>query len=229
MQVLEAITIIGLAPPRGIHAGCGDMLSLVDLPFNPLRLIFLIGWVYLCMYLVQRSHFSPLVPPKYKTAANVVTLLTGPFLLLTLFLIDTARKSRQTQEGFLEILKRQVRHAITAVRSIRFGSEEEDTALHLLDSTGRSIDEICGHGDAKRVDTRILSLTEATICDALDRRASDILIDPKDQSTYPIRLRIDGALRIVKELDADTSRAVINSIKVVAAMDIAERRRPQDG
>lgn len=99
----------------------------------------------------------------------------------------------------------------------------------MLDSSGRSIDEICGHGDAKRVDTRILSLTEATICDALDRRASDILIDPKDQSTYTIRLRIDGALRIVKELDADTSRAVINSIKVVAAMDIAERRRPQDG
>jgi type II secretory ATPase GspE/PulE/Tfp pilus assembly ATPase PilB-like protein len=229
MQVLGAIEIIGLALPGSIRARQGDMLSLADLPFNPLRLVLLIAWVYLCLYLVQRANFSPLVPKKYKTIANVVTLLTGPFLLLTLFLIDTARRSRQTQERFLDVLKRQIQHAITAVRSIRFHSEEEDTSLHLLDSAGRSIDEIYGHGDAKRVDARILSLTEATIGEALERRASDILIDPKDQSTYTIRLRVDGALRTVKELDASTSRAIINSIKAISEMDIAERRRPQDG
>jgi len=229
MQVSETIAIIGLTPLGSVDAVRGGLLSAVELPFNPLRLILLIGWVYLCMYLVQRAHFSPLVPKKYKTVANVVTLLTGPFLLLTLFIIDTIRKSRQTQEGFLEVLKRQVRHAVLAVRSIHLRSDEEDMALRLLDSSGRSIDEIYGHSDMKRVDARILGLTEATIGDALDRRASDILIDPKDQSTYTVRLRIDGTLRAVQELDADTSRAMINSIKVVAEMDIAERRRPQDG
>ncbi len=229
MQVLGAIEIVGRAPSGCIPGGQGDVLSLADLPFNPLRLILLIAWVYLCMYLVQRAHFSPLVPKKYKAVANLVTLLTGPFLLLTLFLIDTARKSRQTQEGFFDVLKQQIQHAITAVRSIHLHSQEEDTALHLLDSAGRSIDEIYGHGAAKRVDARILTLTEAMIGDALERRASDILIDPKDQSTYTIRLRIDGSLRTVKELDASTSRAMINSIKAIAEMDIAERRRPQDG
>ena len=205
------------------------VLSSTDLPFNPLKLILLIGWVYLCMYFVQRTNFSPLVPKSYRTVANVVTLFTGPFLLLTLFLVDTARKTRQTQESFFDILKRQIQQAATTVRSIRFGSDEDDDAIHLLDTSGRSIDEICGHSDIKRIDAQILGLTEATIRDALDRRASDILIDPRDESTYSIRLRVDGSLRTVKELEADKCRALINSIKAVSGMDISERRRPQDG
>jgi len=229
MLVSEVIAIIKLSRVPSLHTALRPVLSLVDLPFNPLRLILLIAWIYLCMYFVQRAHFSPLVPKSYKTVVNVITLLTGPFLLLTLFLVDTIRRSRTTQESFLDVLKRQVRQTMTVVRSIRFGADEEDSALHLLDSSGRSLDEVCGHGDAKRVDAKILGLTEATIGDALDRGASDILIDPKDQSTYTIRLRVDGTLRIVRELDANTSRAVINSIKAVAEMDISERRRPQDG
>jgi type II secretory ATPase GspE/PulE/Tfp pilus assembly ATPase PilB-like protein len=212
-----------------MQAEAGSVLSLADLPFNPLKLVLLIAWVYLCMYFVQRANFSPLVPQGYRTVVNVVTLFTGPFLLLTLFLVDTARKTRQTQESFFDVLKRQIRQAATAVRSIRFGSDEDDDAIHLLDTAGRSLDDICGRSDIKRVDAQVLGLTETTIRDALDRRASDLLIDPRDESTYSIRLRIDGSLRTVKELDADPCRALINSIKAVSGMDISERRRPQDG
>ncbi len=46
---------------------------------------------------------------------------------------------------------------------------------------------------------------------------------------YGIRLRIDGVLRTTRELNAETCRAVINSLKAVSGMDISERRRPQDG
>lgn len=200
-----------------------------ELPFNPLRLILLIAWFYLCVYFVQRVHFSPLVPRNYKAYANMVTLFTGPFLLLTLFILDTARKTRETRESFFDVLREQVRKALMAIRSGRSDSEEDDSALHLLDSAGRSIDEIYGHGDAKREDAQVLALTENIVADALERRASDLLIDPKNEATYTIRLRIDGVLRIVRELDAETSRAVINSVKAVAGMDISERRRPQDG
>ena len=98
-----------------------------DLPFNPLRLILLIGWVYLCMYFVQRANFSPLVPKGYKTVVNVVTLFTGPFLLLTLFLVDTARKTRETRESFFDVLKRQIQQAVMTVRSFRLGTEEDDS------------------------------------------------------------------------------------------------------
>ncbi len=199
-----------------------------ELGFNPIRLILLVGWVYLCLYFVQRANFSPLVPKNYKTLANVVTLLAGPFLLLILFVLDAAQKTRGTSDSFLQVLQRQIQQAWTAVHSDR-SDEPEDLALRLLDTSGRSIDEIFGHGDTKHEEARILDLTEATVADALERRASDILIDPKDESTYTIRLRVDGTLRIVKELPGEVCRSVINSIKAVAGMDIAERRRPQDG
>jgi len=224
----DTIVIVGLSFPPG---GCSDLhaaLSQVELPFNPLRLALLIGWVYLCAYFVQRANFSPLVPKGYKTVVNVATLFTGPFVLLALFLVDTARRSHRSREFFFSILARQIRHALEAVHSIHL-SPEDHSVLRLLDSSGRSLDEIYGHGDAQHGDARVLDLTQATIGSALARRASDILIDPRDESIYTIRLRIDGALRVVKELDACTCRALINSVKAVAGMDIAERRRPQDG
>ena len=211
-----------------IPTGIRHTLGSADLSFNPIRLVLLVGWVYLCVYFVQRANFSPLVPKNYKTLANVVTLFTGPFLLLALFLLDAAQKTRGTGDRFFDVLKRQIQQVVAALHSDRSESQEDST-LRLLDSSGRSIDEIFGHGDIKHEDARVLDLTEATIADALERRASDILIDPKDESTYTIRLRVDGMLRIVKELPGEVCRSVINSIKAVAGMDIAERRRPQDG
>ena len=202
---------------------------MVDLPFDALRLLLLIAGFYVCMYFVQRTHFSPLVPHNYRTVADVVALLTGPLLLLVLFLRDTAHKSRRSRESFFDILKTQIQHAWVRLRTRHAPPEEDDTSIRLLDTAGRSIDEIYGHGSGKHEDAGILDLTETTIANALDRRASDILIDPKGESTYTIRLRIDGVLRTVKEMKADTTRAVINSIKAVAGMDISERRRPQDG
>ena len=226
--MLGSATVSGFPLVTVSREAASSLLSFAALSFNPIRLVLLVGWVYLCVYLVQRVYFSPLVPKNYKTMANAVTLFTGPLLLLTLFVIDAARKTRGTGDGFLLVLKRQIRQAVAALHAER-SEAQEDSTLRLLDASGRSIDEICGHGQAKHEDARILDLTEATIADALERRASDILIDPKDESTYTIRLRVDGMLRIAKELNAEMCRSVISSVKAVAGMDISERRRPQDG
>ncbi len=62
----------------------GSLLSAVSpavsLPFNPIKLVFLIGWVYLCLYCVQRVQFSPLVPENRKSIANIAAIFTGPIL-----------------------------------------------------------------------------------------------------------------------------------------------------
>ncbi len=218
-----------------LSLGTPDALGSAELSFNPIRLVLLVGWVYLCLYLVQRAHFSPLVPKHYKTLANVVTLFTGPFLLLILFVLDAARKSRGTGDSFWFVLKTQLQHLGQQLQqwlgALHWAQSqpEDETAFRLLDASGRSIDEVCGRGDVRHADARILDLTETIIGDALERRASDILIDPKDSSAYTVRLRIDGALRVVQELEGELCRSVISSVKAVAGMDISERRRPQDG
>ena len=64
--------------------------------------------------------------------------------------------------------------------------------------------------------------------DALRQCASDIFIDPAG-AEMAVRFRVDGALREYRVLDPALGENVINVVKVVSGMDIAEKRRPQDG
>jgi len=204
--------------------------SIVPLPFNPIKLFILILWFYLCLYFVQCAQFSLLVPHKYKTIFCIISLFAGPALFLVLLLVDAAKKSSKSGESSFAIIKQQIKNAIVDIWSKRFRRvEEDDSKIRLLDSSGTELKEIYGHGDGKGQNTHILDLTEQIIANALEQRASDILIDPKDDSTYTIRLRIDGVLIPVNQLKTDTCKAVINSIKAVSNMDISEKRRPQDG
>ena len=204
-------------------------LSLPLLPFNPIKLAGLIGWVYLCLYSVQRVPFSPLVPKNYKSIAKIAALLTGPIPFFVLLIADTVRKSLEGHRGIIEVISQRLRDVGEHISSSGFISSRSRSAIRLLDSSGRSIKQIYGHGKGKRRDRRILDLTEQIITDALQERASDILIDPRDESNYTVRLRVDGILRTVERFDAGICQAVINSIKAVSGMDISERRRPQDG
>ncbi|WP_163336115.1 GspE/PulE family protein [Desulfopila sp. IMCC35008] len=63
---------------------------------------------------------------------------------------------------------------------------------------------------------------------ALEQRASDIHIEPKRSITM-IRFRIDGALHTIYKLPKAVHSAITSRIKFLARLDIAEKRRPQDG
>ncbi len=63
---------------------------------------------------------------------------------------------------------------------------------------------------------------------ALDQKASDIHIEPKREVSH-VRLRIDGVLHTVNQLPKVVHAAVTSRIKAMARLDIAEKRRPQDG
>ncbi len=66
------------------------------------------------------------------------------------------------------------------------------------------------------------------ITDAIDAKASDIHIEPR-LDYYVVRLRSDGILKKVLEIPGSIEQAVITRFKVLARMNIAEHRRPQDG
>ncbi len=67
------------------------------------------------------------------------------------------------------------------------------------------------------------------ISGALRNRASDIHLEPTSDDGLRIRYRIDGILRAITTLQPEIGRRVIVALKVMADMDIAESRRPQDG
>src|SRR3990172_5807068 len=75
----------------------------------------------------------------------------------------------------------------------------------------------------------IIRLVDSAIYNALNRRASDIHIETRDEEVV-IKYRIDGALtRAMKPIPKAHHTEIISRIKVMAELDIAEKRIPQDG
>ncbi len=75
----------------------------------------------------------------------------------------------------------------------------------------------------------VIKLVDTTIFNALERRASDIHIESRDQEVA-IKYRIDGVLHYaMPPIAKDWHTTIISRIKVMSELDIAERRVPQDG
>lgn len=86
----------------------------------------------------------------------------------------------------------------------------------------RSADEL------PSTDQHIVNAVEHLFGYAFEQRASDVHIEPKRDKSI-VRLRIDGALHNVYELPKNVHSAIVSRIKTLARLDMAEKRRPQDG
>jgi len=80
----------------------------------------------------------------------------------------------------------------------------------------------------KSSDAPIVRLVDSIITGGINARASDIHIEPQ-KPDIRIRYRVDGILINAIEVPASAQREVISHIKILADMDISERRMPQDG
>ena len=79
-------------------------------------------------------------------------------------------------------------------------------------------------------DGDIVRLANKILTDAHDHGASDIHIEPGiDNETITVRFRKDGRCFIYQEIPAQYKKSIISRIKIMAKLDIAERRLPQDG
>ena len=74
----------------------------------------------------------------------------------------------------------------------------------------------------------VVRTVDLIITQALRDRASDVHIEPQEDGVW-VRFRIDGALHDVVQLPERMGPAVVSRIKILAEMNIVERRRPQDG
>ncbi len=148
----------------------------------------------------------------------------------------------ETQEKLRFILNRKVevalapRAAILEAINRYYGQQEGESADSMLQEfTDTAIDftetegEMASGGDAIDENSApIVRLVQLMISEAVQLRASDIHIEPFEDRVR-IRYRIDGVL---VERDCPPRRmlgAIISRIKILSKLDIAERRRPQDG
>ena len=83
-------------------------------------------------------------------------------------------------------------------------------------------------GDVNADDHHIVNIVDWLLQYAYEQRASDIHLEPR-RDVGRVRFRIDGVLHKVFEMPPPVMTAVVSRIKVLGRMDLAERRRPQDG
>ena len=126
------------------------------------------------------------------------------------------------------------RTAITAVIDVAY--EQRSTVIEEVaeeldqQNLDQLVDEVSASDDLLNVVNRppVIRLVNDILFRALQLRASDIHVHPYETKVQ-IRYRIDGILYDVLSLNRNVLPLIVSRIKVMAGMDIAERRLPQDG
>ncbi len=77
-------------------------------------------------------------------------------------------------------------------------------------------------------DSHVVSLVDWLLQYAYEQRASDIHLEPR-RETGAVRFRIDGVMQQVYDMPSGVMAAVTSRLKILGRLDVAEKRRPQDG
>jgi len=121
---------------------------------------------------------------------------------------------------------------IVSQRQLRLGLDQAFTSGSRLSSDERprtgSASSAAGIADASRSDANVAGFVENLLDQAVAERASDVHIEPND-GQLRFRMRVDGVLHDALDLSPSVPTGVVNRIKILAGLDIAEHRRPQDG
>ncbi len=175
--------------------------------------------------------------PLEKTGGTVMVLIDNPFnkdkiqSIKLIFQKRTVELKVGLKADIRDFLNSTVTESSVSQASVQdmtdllhaLNSEKEDTVF-VSDSDE---DE---ENPFSETDSTIVKLVNKILTDAYDQGVSDIHIEPgigKDK--MEVRYRIDGSCRVFQEIPPMYKQAVISRLKIMARLDIAERRMPQDG
>ncbi|HDP90216.1 MAG TPA: type II/IV secretion system protein [Thioalkalivibrio sp.] len=113
-------------------------------------------------------------------------------------------------------------------RSVKGASHGEGqpaaNAIHNLEQ----LMELGRRGQLDANDQHVVSIVDWLLQYAFDQRASDIHLEPRRRQGN-VRFRIDGVMHLVYQVPPEVMAAVTSRIKILGRMDVAEKRKPQDG
>ena len=119
----------------------------------------------------------------------------------------------------------QVRDHLARSWSLSEDSSDVHTLFEGIDAQDEAPEEVSAQGVEA---APIVRLVDVVLADAVRARASDVHVEPQ-AGELRIRYRVDGLLRDVMTVPRNATAAIVSRIKIVSGLDIAERRRPQDG
>ena len=159
-----------------------------------------------------KTLFLGMVNPNDKQVLNDIIYLTG---LKPYPLILTHIEFEKCMKNFFETV-RETEKLLKEISHTDSGLQEED---NLWDQFEKELE------DESNI---VAKFASSIITDAIDRTTSDIHIEPTLDG-YIVRYRTDGILKKVLDIPKKVEASVMSRLKVIAKLDIAEHRRPQDG
>lgn len=159
-----------------------------------------------------------MVNPDNKYTIREISLSTGR--QLNVFAIPYCDYDQYLKEYFL---KKKSEQALKETERIIQSIEEETAQYNAEESLWTQVEK-----ELQDASGNVAKFVYKIITDSIDAKASDIHIEPRI-GYYVVRIRTDGILKKVLEIPGSIEQAVITRFKVLARMNIAEHRRPQDG
>ncbi len=153
-------------------------------------------------------------------------------------LVATVNPNADVEHQLRQALGTNVRMAIATEHSVKWGIDTTYRAMGGLDQQisaftsthGINLEATATTSTNAGItsDAPVVRVVDMIVAQAQRDRASDIHMEPQD-ARLQVRFRIDGALHDVVELPASIGPALASRIKIMAGMNIVEKRRPQDG
>jgi general secretion pathway protein E len=171
---------------------------------------------------------SGILPIK-SDAAGIVVAVKDPFDVQWMRDLQSALKVPLTRVCANPLdIDRYLVEFYAIARSVRMTGEQRarlaPTELRNLEQ----LTELSRAGKLSAEDQHVVAIVDWLLQYAFDSRASDIHLEPR-RETGNVRFRIDGILHDVYQLPAPVMPAVTSRVKILGRLDVAERRRPQDG
>ena len=159
-----------------------------------------------------------MVNPADKYTIREISLSTGRSL--NVYCIPSFEYEKFLKEYFVQ---KKTEQAAKETERIIQSIEEESAQYNSEESLWSQVEK-----ELQDASGNVAKFVYKIITDAIDAKASDIHIEPRI-GYYVVRVRSDGILKKVLEIPGSIEQAVITRFKVLARMNIAEHRRPQDG
>ncbi len=159
-----------------------------------------------------------MVNPADKYTIREISLSTGRSL--NVYCIPSFEYEKFLKEYFVQ---KKTEQAAKETERIIQSIEEESAQYNNEESLWSQVEK-----ELQDASGNVAKFVYKIITDAIDAKASDIHIEPRI-GYYVVRVRSDGILKKVLEIPGSIEQAVITRFKVLARMNIAEHRRPQDG
>ncbi|TDJ28718.1 MAG: type II/IV secretion system protein [Gammaproteobacteria bacterium] len=192
--------------------------------FDPLKMD-----VASCTSIISYAYASRFgILPVKVTPAEVVIAVTDPFNLEW-----RDELNRIVDRPIVAVLANpnELKSYLLEFYSISKAMDSAGASAGNLPSTLQNLEQLIQLGSAGSVDAddqHIVSIVDWLMQYAFNQRASDIHIEPRREQGN-VRFRIDGVMHQVYEIPANITAAVISRVKIMGRLDVAEKRRPQDG